>query len=470
MAAQPAPVPRIDRRRVAIVGGGLAGLAAAARAVRLGWSPIVLEQRPYLGGRAFSFIDRETGIEVDNGQHVFLGACAEYMEFLKEIGAWDNVTIQDRLDIPVTKGGRTSRLRWSKGLPDSLGLTPSLLGYRHLGFIDKLRVAYGMARIRGVRLAREGSSLDRQYFETWLREHGQNDATIRNLWNLIVLPALNDDISAVSAEAGIMLFQTALLGGSAASAIGYSRVALTELAGAAATRYIEAAGGEVRTSAEVAQVNVEQGVARGVTLADGEELEADAVVLAVPHHAVEAILPPKVAGAAPFALAGKLNSAPIVGVHIWYATTVLDDVFVAVLDSPVQWVFNVDAMHSRSAQSARNPVEGREASSQHVVISLSGAWNWSQMTRAELQATFVPEMARLFPRARADAVRRFLSVKQVQATFRCTPGSAAFRPGQRTPVQNLLLAGDWTSTGWPSTMEGAVRSGNLAAAALSPGP
>ncbi|MBM3959641.1 MAG: phytoene dehydrogenase [SAR202 cluster bacterium] len=465
MAAQPDSPARLGRPRVAVVGGGLAGLATAVRALGLGWTPIVLEKRPYLGGRAFSFVDRETGVEVDNGQHVFLGACTEYMAFLREIGAWENVALQDRLDIPVSRNGQVARLRWSTGLPDSLGLMPSLLRYRHLGFIDKLRVAYGMARVRGVRLAGPGSGLDRHTFDAWLRAHGQNDATINYLWNLIVLPALNDDISAVSAEAGIMLFQTALLGGSAAAAIGFSRVALTGLAGTAASRVIEAGGGEVRLSSEVTQVDIENGVVNGVRLANGEEVEAEAVVLAVPHHALKPLLPPAIAGDAPYSLAERLDSAPIVGVHIWYDAHVIDGVFVAVLDSPVQWVFNVDAMHSPASHPKRAPGEPPQ---QHVVVSLSGAWKWSQMTREELKEVFVPEMAKLFRAARPEKVRRFLSVKQAHATFRCTPGSAAFRPGQRTPLKNLLLAGDWTSTGWPSTMESAVRSGNLAAAALEP--
>jgi squalene-associated FAD-dependent desaturase len=446
-----------------IVGGGLAGLAAAVAAVRRGWSPLVLEKRPYLGGRAFSFIDRDTGVEVDNGQHVFLGACTEYIAVLKEIGAWGNVAVQDRLRIPVIRGPITSYLRWSSNVPQAFGLLPSLMAFRHLGFLDKLRIVYGMSRIRGVyrdRASRK-SDLDRETFDAWLRRHAQNDRTIANLWNLVVLPALNDDISAVSADAGIMLFQTALLGGGEAAVIGYSRVALSRLAGDAATAYIGARCGTVRTSTEVARVVVTAAgrVSEVVTVA-GERIPCEAAVLAVPHHTLPDLLPAELKASGPLSdvalqRAAELGSAPIVGVHIWYDRPVVDDVFVAVLDSPVQWVFNVDAMHKQS-----------DGSAQHVVISLSGAWKWSQMTRDELRDVFLPEMVRLFPRAAQANVVRFLSVKQVQATFRCTPGSAALRPGQRTSVPNLFVAGDWTATGWPSTMESAVRSGNLAIAAL----
>ncbi|MBI4306327.1 MAG: FAD-dependent oxidoreductase [Chloroflexi bacterium] len=523
--------PESERPRVAVIGGGLAGLATAVAAADSGWAPLVLEKRPYLGGRAFSFVDRETGVEIDNGQHVFLGACTEYIAFLKRVGAWGNVRIQPRLDMPVIRNGKVSNLRWSRRVPRSLGLLPSLLGYRHLRFPDKLRVAYGMLKIRALRRDRDGATLDSQTFDGWLRRHGQNDATIQSLWNLIVLPALNDDISVVSADAGVMLFQTALLGGSDAAAIGYSQVALTKLAGEAAARYLEARGGRVRTSTEVAGLEIEDSCVRSVVTTAGERFSCDAAVLAIPHFAIGDVLANGLSAREPFSSASRLESAPIVGVHIWYDRPVMKDVFVAVLDSPVQWVFNVDRMHSPSPSSRAltkrpPPLEGGgvgageiripppltggdppgfaarpaspippphrgegansipsphggegqggalslskgEGPAQHVVISLSGAWKWAQMTREELRDVFVPEMARVFPAARDAKVTRFISVKQVQATFRSVPGTAALRPGAATPVRNLFLAGDWVATGWPSTMESAVRSGNQAARLLA---
>ncbi len=155
----------------------------------------------------------------------------------------------------------------------------------------------------------------------------------------------------------------------------------------------------------------------------------------------------------------ELESAPIVGVHIWYDRPVMDDEFIAVLDSPIQWVFNVTRLHP---DEPLDPPGG-----QHVVISLSGAYRWVKLGRSELREVFVSEMARVFPPAAEAEVTRVLSVKQVRATFRVTPGASAHRLPQRTPVRNLFLAGDWTRTGWPSTMESAVRSGNLAADAAA---
>ncbi len=236
-------------RRVVIVGGGLAGLAAAVRCTRLGLQPIVLEKRAYLGGRAFSFVDRETGVEVDNGQHVFVGACTEYRAFLKEIGAWDKVHVQRRLEVPVLRNGSVSRLRWSN-LPLA-GMAPSLLRYGHLSFLGKLRVVYGMIRLRMVNPEREAASLEAQTFRHWLERHGQDRSTIDNLWNLLVLPALNDDISDVSAAAGVMLFQTTLLGEPGAAAIGYPKVGLSALAGQESEKHLTELGGEIHCQAEV---------------------------------------------------------------------------------------------------------------------------------------------------------------------------------------------------------------------------
>ena len=439
-----------------MVGGGLAGLAAATRLAARGIRPVLFEKRGFLGGRAFSFVDRETGEEVDNGQHVFLRVCTEYMRFLKEIGAWGDVHLCRGLDVPVLRDGRVSRIR-SANLPGSLGMAAALLGYGHVSWAEKARVAYGIARAALERREADGGALERMSFEKWLRWHGQTDGVIARFWDLMVLAALNDVSRWVSADAGLMLVQTALLGSPVKAAIGWPRVGLTRLADAARGR-IEALGGEVRTGAGVAGVELEGNAVSGVRLADGAVVTADACVLAVPFHALADLLPPALAESEPFSAAGSLEISPIVNVHIWYDRPVLEEEFVAVLDSPVQWVFNVLSAHDEN-----------DAAGQHVVISLSGAREWVGVPKGELRETFVSEMARLFPAARPGAVRRVLVVKSADATFRSTPGSARGRLPQRTPVAGLFLAGDWTSTGWPSTMEGAVRSGRLAADAVVEG-
>ena len=445
------------QKHVLIAGGGLAGLAAGVRLSGAGVRVTLLEKRPFLGGRAFSFKDPETGVEVDNGQHVFVGACDQYIAFLREIDAWQNVRMPARLDVAVLRGGRVSRLRAPGWLPGPTANLVAILKYGHLSVRARMRLVYGVMRIRFVRSA-PGGPLERETFDSWLRRHAQNDETISRFWNLIVLPGLNDDITAVSADAGVMLFQTALLGAPHRAAIGYPVVGLSRLAGDAARKFIEAHGGTVRTGAGVADVVIEDGAAVGLRVTAGELLTGDAVVMALPAAGMLAALPEQLAGSEFFGPAKNIETAPIVGVHIWYDRPVMLERFVAVLDSPLQWVFNVSKMHEAERDG--------DDKGQHVAISLSGAWGWKDRTKAELREIFSAEMAKVFPVAADAEITRFIIVKMLDATFRVTPGDQARRLPQRTPVRGLFLAGDWTATGWPSTMESAVRSGNMAADAF----
>ena len=447
-----------DAPRVAIVGGGLAGLATAVRCTILGFNVRLFEKRAYLGGRAFSFVDRETNVEIDNGQHVYLGACTAFRAYLKDIDALESVHEQDRLNLPVQRDGIMSTLSWSS-IP-AAGMLPSLLRYRHLSWPDKLRVIRAMLTMRFVNLSKHADELDQITFRSWLESRGQTASAIENLWNLIVLPSLNDDIGDVSAHAGIMLFQTALMGSGDDAKIGYSRVALSQLAGEHARHYLESYGQSIEIDSGVAGLTTTDGRVTGVTALSGEEIEADAVVLAVQNIDIKRLVPNEFAAESFVADAESLGTTPIVGIHIWYDRQIMEAPFQAVLNSPLQFIFNVSDM-----QAGEDDIGGDAG--QHIVISLSGAWEWAKLDRAQLRERFVAEMAIAFPIAREAEVIRFVSVKQVNATFRVTPGSMAHRASQRTNVPNLYLAGDWTDTNWPSTMESAVRSGNLAAEAIA---
>jgi len=468
----PGPVNTSPRgKTVVIIGGGLAGLAAAVRLGKLGYSPVVLEKRPFAGGRAFSFTDPETGAEVDNGQHVFVGACTAYRQFLKDIGAWDNVRLPKRIDAPVLCEGVLARLRGAESLSGPFANLPAILGYTHLSMSGRARVLYGLARIKLTKRL-PGGPLERETFHSWLRRHGQNGHTIERFWELITLPALNDSVSAVSADAGLMLFQTALLRDPSWAAIGCPSVGLSSLASAPATATIERAGGQLRCGLEAQALDFSGGRITGVRASGGETIKGEAYVSAVPPSALLALLPAGLAADSFFAACKGVETSPIVNVHIWYGRQVVSEPFIAVLNSPVQWVFNVTALHSEEGMpdEAQTPVVPRlngAGPSQHIAISLSGAWRWRDMSKTELRETFVTEMERLFPAARGAAVLRFLVVKMLDATFRVAPGPAAFRLPQKTPIPGMFLAGDWTATGWPSTMESAVRSGNLAADAAA---
>lgn len=442
-------------RTVAVLGGGLAGLSAARALVERGFGVTLVEKRPFLGGRAFSFHDREANVQVDNGQHVFMGCCTYYIDFLKALGVSDKTYLQGTLRTEIVREGKLGAL-YSTPWLGPLHLLPSFLMYPHLTLKDKLLAIYGLLRVKLTDRAKQADALDRETLYNWLRRHHQSDRAIDYLWNLIVLPTLNDDVRDVGADMGLMIFQEGLLKQPADATMGFSRVGLTELTGEPAGRFLEEKGAKVICGKSAEAFEFEDGIVEHVRLSDGSLLRADAYVAALPFDTVLSLLPTEFAEDSFFAPITGLSSSPIVGVHLWYDRPVMEQEFLAFLDSPVQWVFN------------KSRIQGADSlGGQYVCISVSGAWDYIGTPKDELRELFSSEMQRLFPKAKAAKIERFLVVKQPQATFRCVPGVARHRPSQATPVANLFLAGEWTATGWPSTMEGAVRSGVFAADALA---
>ena len=434
-----------------VIGGGLAGLSAACAVADQGFSVTLLERRGFLGGRAFSFHDSETGLDLDNGQHVYLRCCTAYIDFLKKIGAFEQTTLQERLSITVTnRDGKRGILSAAPWLPAPLHLLPSLLSFPHLSWRDKLRVARGMLSIRRTDRELLHSELEMESFRSWLERHGQSERAIAALWELITLPILNDSVSDVSAYMGIMAFQDALLDGRHSADLGYSRVGLTTLVDEASQKYLEERGGRVLFGHGVSAIEAQDGVVTGVTVR-GESMPADAVISAVPWDAIGQLLPQDMQTDAIPDPVPSLEWAPIVGLHVWYDRHVMDEDFLTALDSPVQWIFNKTRMQDVASEGS------------YLLVSISAAWKETSMTPEELKTLAGEELARILTLTTTAQMTRFVSVKQPMATFRCALGIQSTRPAQRTSVPGLVLAGDWTQTGWPATMESAVRSGVLAA-------
>ena len=443
-------MPTLSNRTVLIIGGGIAGLATAVRLIQIGIKPIVLEKRPFLGGRAYSFTDSDTGTEIDNGQHVFIGACDQFQQYIADIGASDQIRLEKRIGFPVLKHGKISWIKARK-LPGPLANLSALLGYKHVSLVGKFRILWGLLSIKMTRLG-VTSPHDLFSFDDWLRDHGQTDETIQNFWNLIILPSLSDDIESVSAHTGIELFKIALLGSAKNPAMGIPLSGLSTLVGENAKKFIEGHGGEIRTGIDVQSLEIAKGRISGVRTAKDQLIEGEAIVSAVPASAMTPLLP---SGSSEledfFTPAESVRTAPIVAIHIWYDRPVMTDKFVATIDSPLQWVFNETELKSR------------DEIGQHIVISLSGAWKWQDKSKNQLREIFTEEMANTFPAAKDAYVEKFAVVKMLEATFQVAPNSRKQRLSQRTPLPGFYLAGDWTDTDWPSTMESAVRSGNLAA-------
>ncbi len=445
--------PASDRRHVIVVGGGLAGLSAAIRAADAGWQVTLVESRPRLGGATHSFTREVDGapLHLDNGQHVFLRCCTAYRQFLRRLGVEQQTVLQSRLDVPVVEPvtGRTARLRRDR-LPAPLHLSRALARYRLLSPADRVRAIRGALALRGV--DRTAASADQQTLATWLRAHGQTPATIGRLFDVFTVATLNAPAEQASLRLGAMVFQDGLLRDAGASDIGYSRVPLGQLHGAAAAAALNRLGATIELRTHVRAID--QAGNRWRVRTDAHSLYADAVVLAVPHDVAARLLPE--GAVADCGAPSRLGVSPIVNAHVVYDRRVMDEPFVAAVESPAQFVFD------------RTEPSGL-ARGQYLAVSVSAADAWIDEPVARLREVFVPELARLLPRARQATVRHFFVTRERSATFRPVPGSGASRLPTRTAFDGLMLAGAWTDTGWPATMEGAVRSGVAAAAALGRG-
>ncbi|MDE2938553.1 MAG: hydroxysqualene dehydroxylase HpnE [Chloroflexota bacterium] len=447
---------------VVILGGGIAGIAAALELLDAGRKVTLVESRNFLGGRAFSFTDVNTGLTLDNGQHVIVGCCTEFIAFLDQLGVHDRWFLQDRLRIPVfSRNGKKGKLAASR-LPSPLHLLPSFLAYPHLSPLDKVKVVWGMARAGFAN--RDDPELDDITFYQWLRNNCQPERAINNLWNLVVEPTLNDNVREVSAAMGLMIVQEGMLSSTRSGNLGYARNGLLASIGEPARRLLEERGATLLLGDAIRRVVVSPEPATNgpwdsvaaVELASGRRIVGREFVSALPFSSLLRLLPPEVADLDFFGRIGRLEWSPILNLHVLYDRPVMSLPLCAFVDSPLQWVFNRNAI-------AGDPAGG----GQLVTISVSAAWDFIGMPREELAPVFLAEMAAAFPAAGKANVLNVTVVKQREATFRCFPGSGSLRPGPVTPLPNLFLAGEWTNTGWPSTMEGAVRSGQQAARAVS---
>ncbi|MFB7599623.1 hydroxysqualene dehydroxylase HpnE [Streptomyces sp. NPDC056160] len=437
----------VPGRHAVVVGGGLAGLTAALALADAGVRVTLLESRPRLGGLAFSF--RRGDLTVDNGQHVYLRCCTAYRWFLDRIEGAALAPLQDRLDVPVLdaarpEGRRLGRLR-RDALPVPLHLGRSLATYPHLSLAERARV--GRAALALKALDPADPALDSQDFGSWLAAHGQSPRAVEALWDLVGVATLNAVASDASLGLAAMVFKTGLLSEPGAADIGWARAPLGELHDRLARKALDSAGVRTEVRTRVTSVSTNENGGWSVQV-PGETLQADTVVLAVPQREAHGLLPTGALDAPERLL--DIGTAPILNVHVVYDRKVLARPFVAALGTPVQWVFD------------RTDASGLKQG-QYLALSQSVAHDEIDAPVAELRERYLPELRRLLPRARGAEVKDFFVTRERTATFAPTPGVGRLRPGARTKAPGLYLAGAWTATGWPATMESAVRSGVSAA-------
>ena len=434
---------------VAVVGGGLAGLAAGCALAGAGFRVTLLERRPYLGGRASSYEHPGTGEVVDNCQHVLLGCCTNLVDFYRRIGVEQKIRWFDRL-VFLEPGGRQSVISPS-WLPAPFHSAPSFLGADSLSFGDKLAIARAMLAITtGLPPETE------ENFLAWLRRHGQTARAIERFWKVVLVSALNEDLDRMSVHYAAQVFRESFLKSPGAGRMGVPTVPLTELYRAGAD-YIRLHGGEVLLRAPVESFQPEpDAVCLGVA---GREVRADFAVLAVPFDALARLLP-ETSEAQPLReQLGRFETSPITGIHLWFDRQITELEHAVLLDRTLQWMFHKSKLVPRAAANQGSYVE--------LVVSSSKAL--VEKPKNEIEEMALRELREFFPGAREAKLVKSTVIKEVHATYSALPRSDDYRPGAATAWPRAFLAGDWTASGWPATMEGAVRSGYRAAEALARG-
>jgi squalene-associated FAD-dependent desaturase len=432
-------------RRVVVIGGGLAGIAAALDCADAGAQVTLIEVRRRLGGAAYSF-ERE-GMRLDNGQHVFLRCCSAYRALLARFGSERHVTVQPRLEIPVMSPGKATVMLRRGSLPPPLHLAGALARYPHLSPAQRFSAALAARALSAV--DPEDPQNDERTLGDWLADLGQSEQSLAALWDLIALPTLNVRAAEASLGLGAFVFRTGLLASADAGDIGFHVGTLADVIGEPAEAALAAAGVEFRLGWRAEGLRKVDG---GFEVAGGEDgLSADAVVVALPHARaaglIEPLLPQQAA-----TLAG-IGSSPIVNLHVVFDRVVCEEPFAAGVGTPVQYLFD------------RSAAAGAPPGCQYLAVSLSGADAEMQLSVDQLHERYVPALEALLPAARGATVERFLVTREHAATFRAVPGVGALRPGPQTSVPGLALAGSWTDTKWPATLESAVLSGHAAAKA-----
>jgi len=434
-----------------VIGAGLAGLSSGVALAEAGFHVKLLEQRPFLGGRASSYTLPD-GQEIDNCQHVTLGCCTNLDDFYRRVGALQKIARYARL-VFVDSAGHRAAMEAS-ALPAPFHLAPSLAFYPSLNWAEKRSIAEAMLAIarRGGR-NNDGDAAGCSMLD-WLRALGQSEAAIARFWGVVLVSALNEELARTDARYGLDVFWKAFLCARSGYVLGIPRVPLSELyEGCRAA--IEQRGGEVRCRAVVRGLTEHDGKIASVTMDGGRQQSADFYILAAPHEAALKLLPEQVvAKELAFHNIRNLQVSPITSVHFWFDRDVMAEPFLTLLDRTTQWIFNKSHLIER-------PGEGR-----YLQSVISASYGLVDRSRQEIINLCLGELHQVLPESRQARLLKATVVKETAATFSPQPGADRWQPSQRTPLPNLFLAGDWTATGWPATMEGAVRSGYMAAEAI----
>jgi squalene-associated FAD-dependent desaturase len=451
---------------VAVIGGGLAGLAAACALADTGFRVSLFERRPYLGGRASSYQHPGTGEVVDNCQHVLLGCCTNLVDFYQRIGAQDKIRWYRRLTF-IEPGGRRSVIEPGI-LPPPFHSAISFLRAACLSSADKMAIARGMMALTA-RLPAD----DSPPFLDWLRDHGQTQRAIDRFWRVVLVSALNQDLDRVSSRYAAQVFRESFLNSAPAGALGLPALPLSDLYGIAGD-HIQRHGGCVQLRAAADACRPGQGHVR--ICAGGQETAFDYAVLAVSFNVLAGMLPEDDPATPLRAMLDRFQTSPITGIHLWFDRQITDLPHAVLLDRTIQWMFHKSSfqfpiasfqnINAHSSTGNWKPETGNSNGS-YVELVVSSSTSLIEKSKQDILDLALRELTEFFSEVSNAKLLKSTVIKEVNATYSPLPGADSHRPSQTSPWPRVFLAGDWTATGWPATMEGAVRSGYLAAEALT---
>jgi squalene-associated FAD-dependent desaturase len=450
---------------VIVIGGGLAGLAAGVALAEAGWRVRLFEQRPFLGGRATSYVLPD-GEHVDNCQHVTLGCCTNLDDFYRRVGSAGKIKFFDRL-VFLDPQHRLGEMQAGM-LPAPFHMTGAFAKFAPLTLRDKISIGRAMLSI----LVAKGKTADLEEgggisMLEWLKRRKQTPGAIERFWRVVLVSALDEELDRTDARFGVDVFWKAFLSNRTGYRMGVPSVPLADLyAGCKAA--IEGRSGEVALRSPVRAVRIASGAIGGIEFDAGRVETADAYIFAVPHTALAELLGPFASQLGPLiANIAQIGVAPITGVHFWFDRQVMTEPFLTLIDTTTQWVFNKTALYAdQSGAATSSRASGAGQAGQYLQLVISASYDLLPKPRQEIIDLCLGEIRHALPAAREAQLLKATVIKEAAATFSPHPGVDRLRPMQETPIAGLYLAGDWTATGWPATMEGAVRSGYLAAEAL----
>ena len=451
--------PTVSQPTVAVAGGGLAGLAAACALSDLGFRVTLFEKRPFLGGRASSWENPGTGEVTDNCQHVLFRCCTNLIEFYHRLGVDQDIRWFDEMTF-IEPGGRASVLRASP-LPAPLHTTPSLFRFPFLTTADKLALGRAM-----VPLMLSEPRDDGRTFQQWLDDHHQTSGAIEHFWKPVLISALSDDLDRVSVSSAAQIIRL-YMKSPPARHMGVPTVPLTELYNAAGD-YVRARGGVLHFREPIegftpdeSRVQLQLRKQEGAQQNSAEAGGFDFLVLALPFDALDKVLPKTSASGPLREKITHFETAPITGIHLWFDRQISELDHAVLLNRTIQWMF-----HKSRLQPMRSQTTNGVPAGSYIELVVSSSKSLIDKSRAEIVDLALAEVREFFPAARQATLVKSAVIKEVNATYSPRPGIDAHRPSTVTPWPRVFLAGDWTATGWPATMEGAVRSGYIAAEAL----